>query len=1536
MSRNDCTRDRKFYPSASAWAFVFRRLLVGGLLVACAAMIALVPSMVLAQSPKDPLAGNGTTPHINPMEESISSFLPYLTVNGDTIPQMVGDSADFILTMCAGPQKWTMLKEYTLWASKNRFGYYTDLGVGNNQVVIFRGPDGFGVTKNTSVTTGSPVGLWLLNDSAGDTTYTVGDSYLFSERALTIGSLAPEHQWFKVFNVSAFKGTGATYIFNTFTFNDTTTGSYDYLIYIDDDHTAANFDHNDMIVGVTCVSAPPQVQCPVPADILACAQTSVCIPGFVISDPDNDIMSVVVTGGTLNGDTICFTPSGPGLYPIKVIVTDSTGMADTCLTEFNVTINSAPVCDLPSDTSVYQCYPQEICLPLFSYDPDGNFAGCEIISGPGAITGKVIENPDRDVPGSAATPIPEWCYTPSQDTSFDVVIRCIDTCGEFCQDAFHVEIELNEAPVCHTPPDTTIYLCSLSPICLPVYCTDDENNQIPTSPMLLTPKGALAAGEWCYTPTGNEVVPVTIRCEDSCGNFCEKTFAITFVTTFNPPVCQGPSDTTIKLCAPAEVCLPVGCTDPDNNLLPHQPSLMSGPGVITNGAWCYTPTQSGPVTVTIRCTDACGQYCEKTFTVTFWVNSAPTCIAPHDTTVFLCEPTQICLPVSCADIDNNLKANQPTLLSDKGTIANGYWCYTPGTSNEDLTVSIKCEDTCGQSSQCSFVVRVRINRPPVCTVPNVDTTYFLCSPIQICRPTGCSDPDGNMLANQPTIKSGPGSIVSGQWCYTPTLTDTAVHVVLECKDSCGATCEQTLRVAFLFNRPPVCSGPADTTIKLCSLQEICLPVGCTDPDGNLLPGQPTLVSSPGTIKNGNWCYTPTTFSENLSVTTKCEDACGAVCTRTFNVQIRVNRDPAFSNCPSSALSYRQCVPQQVCYSFAAVDADGDKVNYSVITGKGTIDANGLWCYTPTASESFTLKIGAKDTTTCGQFVYCQVQVTFSIDQPPVAIAPPDTTIISCNLFTICLPGFSYSDPDNNLMSVTAQGGTFNANQICFTPVLGNNILKLIVTDSCGKADTAQTTVFVTDSSCIPTCPDIRIAKIHNAIQGMNTCVPITMSNHSFVSGGFDLLIAYDNSALSLGSVTAGQFIGDCRWEYFTYRFGPFGNCGSGCPSGLVRITAIAETNNGANHPLCYGPTDNGSYELAELCFLVSNDRTLECQFAPVRFFWLDCGDNSFSNKNGDTSFVNDDIFDYDNPSSIADPIFGFPTFYGVQYNCLVGGGTPSKPAPLRCLDFYNGGVDIVCADSIDARGDLNLNGLSYEIADAVMFSNYFVNGLSAFGNHVQGSIAASDVNADGVALSVADLVYLIRVVVGDAPPYPKLAPVSMTVTRDGDAVSVDGEVGAALLLFSGDIQPVLLADQMDMKFSTDGSVTRVLVYSLTRGNVFTGMFIEASAPLVSIEMATYEGAPISAKLTPTDFTLSQNYPNPFNPATNIEFSLPVAGNYMLRIFNVSGQEVAAFAGQAPAGISRVQWNASQMASGMYLYRLETDGFTQTRKMILLK
>ena len=88
---------------------------------------------------------------------------------------------------------------------------------------------------------------------------------------------------------------------------------------------------------------------------------------------------------------------------------------------------------------------------------------------------------------------------------------------------------------------------------------------------------------------------------------------------------------------------------------------------------------------------------------------------------------------------------------------------------------------------------------------------------------------------------------------------------------------------------------------------------------------------------------------------------------------------------------------------------------------------------------------------------------------------------------------------------------------------------------------------------------------------------------------------------------------------------------------------------------------------------------------------------------------------------------------------------------------------------------------------------------------------------------------------------------------------------------------------------------------------------------------------------PTGFTLLQNYPNPFNPQTVIEYALPIRSEVNLIIYNLRGQEVALlFNGNMPAGNHQVIWDASSMASGVYLYRLQAGKFTETRKMNLLK
>jgi hypothetical protein len=95
-----------------------------------------------------------------------------------------------------------------------------------------------------------------------------------------------------------------------------------------------------------------------------------------------------------------------------------------------------------------------------------------------------------------------------------------------------------------------------------------------------------------------------------------------------------------------------------------------------------------------------------------------------------------------------------------------------------------------------------------------------------------------------------------------------------------------------------------------------------------------------------------------------------------------------------------------------------------------------------------------------------------------------------------------------------------------------------------------------------------------------------------------------------------------------------------------------------------------------------------------------------------------------------------------------------------------------------------------------------------------------------------------------------------------------------------------------------------------------------------------KNAPIAAIST---FALEQNYPNPFNPVTTITFELGKSTMATLSIFNLKGEKVAEpVSGNLPAGRHTYHWEAGHMPSGTYFYKMETDTFMKTRKMLLIR
>jgi hypothetical protein len=125
-----------------------------------------------------------------------------------------------------------------------------------------------------------------------------------------------------------------------------------------------------------------------------------------------------------------------------------------------------------------------------------------------------------------------------------------------------------------------------------------------------------------------------------------------------------------------------------------------------------------------------------------------------------------------------------------------------------------------------------------------------------------------------------------------------------------------------------------------------------------------------------------------------------------------------------------------------------------------------------------------------------------------------------------------------------------------------------------------------------------------------------------------------------------------------------------------------------------------------------------------------------------------------------------------------------------------------------------------------------------------------------------------------------------------------------------------------------------------------GVFVLSTGVSVSPQFRGVSfGVPVmefASSTLPMAYSLGQNVPNPFNPTTSIEFAIPKSGMVTVEVFNVLGQKVKTLVNEdLRAGYKRVDWDGtddggSAVASGVYLYRLKVNDFSETKKMLLLK
>jgi len=1248
---------------------------------------------------------------------------------------------------------------------------------------------------------------------------------------------------------------------------------------------------------------PPEITCPGPITVECMSDVPSPNPALVNATDNCDAAPVV----TFVGDV----PSGTGC---PLTITRTYKATDFCANEAFCTQTITVDDETP---------PQVTC--------------------PGPITVECIGDVPSPDPGSVTAsdncdpnPVVEWVSDDPQGicpTIITRVYKATDDCDNvgYCQQTITVDDQTPPEVTC--PGPVTVNCLADAPAPNPALVTATDNCD--SDPVV----------EWVSDdPQGTcpTIVTRVYKATDDCNNvgYCQQIITVDDQT---PPEVTCPGPVTVNCLADVPAPNPALVTATDNCDPDPVVSFVSDQQA---GGGC-------PIilTRTYRAVDACNNEAFCTQTITVDDKEPPQLFGcPQDVTV---DCSASLPPVANVTATDNCDGSVQVDFSEVTTPGHCDYAYV-------VTRTWTATDVCGNDNFCAQTITVQDNTPPQVACPDPITVECVADvpqpDIELVEATDNCDPDPlvEFVGDDYQTQGCPGQVIR---TYKAT-------------DVCGneAFCTQTITIDD--QTPPVFTEfPDDFSRYDCEPGEVCQPVAASDNCQG--PVVLSVVSGPGSIVNGEWCYTPTD-PVVTDVTIRATDECDNYVEDSFHVEYRINRRPTITNCPQDATIHWG---QLYTVDLDASDPDEDQtLTFSLCPGAPpsvTINATtGQVSFASTADDICDPAICVIVEDECAAADTCEFNVCVYND-PPVITCPGDQVICYGYPFE---GQVSATDPDQGpyqfFYLVSGPTGVMvDANTGAITwpdPTPGAWEICVLVTDSAATCDpcspaNADTCCFVVNVVSL----DLVIEKVHDQIQGQYTEVSIDFMNQggNWPIGGFDVLIQYDNSALAFQKATPGKFFTDCAWEYFTYRFGPSGNCGAGaCPSGVLRIVAMAESTGGnlADHPDCYtndgvadpGPGSTTSTQLAVMTFLVSNDRTLECQYVPIRFVWYDCGDNSLSNVRGDTLFISNHVYDYggdtgDPPAVIWNEITGldnaFPTVTGaVSPACDIS----DKFELVRCANFYNGGIDVICADSIDAPGDINLNGISYEIADAVMLTNYFITGLAAFGGHIEGSIAASDVNRDGVPLSVADLVYIIRVVVGDALPYAKDTPfasVSVAYAVEAGEVSVSGgvDIGGAALLVRGTVVPELLVDGMDLAYAYDGGNTRIIVtpdLDAASMHSFRGAFLRGiDGELISIELATSEGVPVVAKNVPAHYRLDQNYPNPFNPVTTLQFALPEAVDYRLTIYNIQGRVVEVIHGRAEApGVYRYDWNAATQASGVYLYRLDAGEFSQTRKMLLLK
>ncbi|MEE8575921.1 MAG: hypothetical protein V3T31_01580, partial [candidate division Zixibacteria bacterium] len=718
--------------------------------------------------------------------------------------------------------------------------------------------------------------------------------------------------------------------------------------------------------------------------------TTIC---FDVSSNGCDSTTVEVFEGEVddvyfNGNEVCFGPSSSGDYRFEI-----RGWTDqsyvTCSQLVTLEQAADPVqiiCPEPLDTSV--CGPGTICIDL------------PILN----ATSVTTSNGSYDDINS------ELCFFADTSGHYVIEVQAANACGfDACQVVVDVVVDLPVVVNCL--PDTAVQRCGLGQICLPILIHNTDSIDV---------NGIMyheVITDVCFYADTSGLYHVDLTAYGCTDETCS--FDVTVTIDPAPSVgCYQFSDT---LPGPGEVTVPIDVSGAYDSVVINPSATFNGDSFTfyagTAGTYSHTVTVYGCGLITS---------CQSLTTVAFCTEPIVTLPEPFE--IVLCELADICLPFT-VEADNITN-----ITSNIGYIGEGDVCFLPDTFGV-YEVIVEVTNACNLIGSDTCLVTVTPDDPGTIACPD-DTSVTLCQAGTMCIPITV-DPWWPVTVTPPDF-----------WYDTEALTicvnaDTsgAYVVNVTAETNCGPiSC--SFRTDVIINSAPIVEV-SDTTVSLCGLNQICLPLLLSDTDGNIV----NVISNIGSIVDNTICFNPDT-SGVYQVIITATDSCGATGEDTSLVTVDVSLPPTI-DCPEPH-GHDLCFADSVFEDVAVGNADSVWVSYGIYDA-----ASGTVRFDATESGPYDILVKAFnscDSAQCGVSVVVDILDVLTVycpgNQSHNLEAPGDV----CASLPIVESG-ALLDSVKVFVEATESSDTgwYDGNNVCFTASFSDTYhITVQIWDNCGR------------------------------------------------------------------------------------------------------------------------------------------------------------------------------------------------------------------------------------------------------------------------------------------------------------------------------------------------------------------------------------------------------------------------------------------------------------------------------------------------------